>query len=95
MFNLSSVQGVLFPVVFSTLNLRCASPAWGFCFSSFFIIIKVGDKLSQTRKILPDNLSPFLEPVDSYPLISEQSLYRALLAKCHFFFALMKLDIFP
>ena len=62
---------------------------------SFFIIIKGGDKLSQTWKILPDNLSPSLELVYSYPLILEQSLCRAWLAKCHFFFALIKLDIFP
>lgn len=64
-------------------------------FFFFFIIIKVGDNLSQTLKILPDSLSPSLELVYSYLLILKQSLCRALLAKCHFFFALMKLDIFP
>lgn len=70
------------------------------CFSClgifyFLLLLKVGSKLSQTWKILPDNLSPSLELVYSYPLILEQSLCRALLAKSHFFFALMKLDIFP
>lgn len=63
--------------------------------SLLFIIIKAGDKLSQTQKILPDNLSPSLELVSSYPLILKQSLYRAVLAKYHFFFGFDGAGHFP